>query len=99
MLPRGCLALGVALAGVPVPPPADRAPARRVWVLRSPEQSAATPYVGVIGDSTGSQLAFALAPELHRRDIAVVIATVGGCQPTDVAFTYQSPEYFRSHRH
>ncbi|MFB9835102.1 SGNH hydrolase domain-containing protein [Actinoallomurus acaciae] len=98
MLPHGCLVLSVALGGVPAPPPTGRAPARRVWVLRSPEQSAGTPFVGVIGDSTGSQLAFALAPELGRRDIAVAIATVGGCQPTDLMFTYQSPVYFQSHR-
>jgi hypothetical protein len=100
MLPHGCLVLSVVAGGVPAPPPpAGRAPAPRVWVLRSPKQSAGTPYVGVIGDSTGSQLAFALAPELGSRDVAVVIATVGGCQPTDLVFTYQSPTYFQSHRH
>lgn len=53
--------------------------------------------MGVIGDSTGGQLAIALADRLHHRDVGVVSAAVGGCQPTDVRFTFQNSEYLRSH--
>ncbi len=44
------------------------------------------------------QLAAALADGLRDRDVGVVIATVGGCQPTDVALTYQNASYLNTHR-
>jgi hypothetical protein len=53
--------------------------------------------VGLIGDSTGSQLAKPLAATLNPRGVGVVSATVGGCQPTDTVLTYQSAEYFQRH--
>lgn len=94
---------GVTLALVLVtpagpPPPITPSTAPPVWVMRANRQSPGAPYVGVIGDSTGSQLAVALADRLHHRDVGVAIATVGGCQPTDVALTYQSPAYLSAHR-
>ena len=58
----------------------------------------AAPYVGLIGDSTGTQLAKELAARLNPRGVGVVSATVGGCQPTDTILTYQSAEYFQRHR-
>jgi acetyl esterase/lipase len=94
------LALGLLAPAGPPPPvtPSTMAQAPPVWVLCADRQSPAAPYVGVIGDSTGSQLALAVADRLRHRDVGVVIATVGGCQPTDVALTYQGPDYLRSHR-
>lgn len=103
MVPGGSL-----LTGPPPGPPSGTASvarpavspqaAPRLWVLRAEPQSPAAPYVGVIGDSTGSQVASALADALRHRDVGVVVATVGGCQPTDVALTYQSADYFGSHQ-
>jgi hypothetical protein len=87
-------ALALGLVSPAGPPP----PVTPVWVLRADRQSPGAPYVGVIGDSTGSQLAQALAVLLHHRDVGVAIATVGGCQPTDVVLTFQRPEYLRTHR-
>jgi hypothetical protein len=86
---------GAALAA---PPAASSQAAPRLWVLRAEPQSPEAPYVGVIGDSTASQLAGALADELRHRDVGVVVATVGGCQPTDVVLTFQSVDYLRSHQ-
>jgi hypothetical protein len=80
------------------PPAVSPQPAPRLWVLRAEPQSPAAPYVGVIGDSTGSQLAGALAGELRHRDVGVVVATVGGCQPTDVVLTFQNPAYLGTHQ-
>jgi hypothetical protein len=94
------LALGLVTPVGPPPPgsPSAASPETpHLWVLRADPQSAAAPYVGFIGDSTGSQLAIGLADGLHHRDVGVVVATVGGCQPTDVRFTFQNPEYLRSH--
>jgi hypothetical protein len=91
------LALGL-VTPVGPPPPTTPSAATPVWVLRADRQSPAAPYVGVVGDSTGSQLAVALAKLLHHRDVGVAIATVGGCQPTDVVLTFQRPEYLRTHR-
>jgi hypothetical protein len=91
------LLMSVVLAASPAPPVPRPVP--RLWVLRSSAQSAMTPYVGLIGDSTASQLAGPLADALGRRDVGVVIATVGGCQPTDLVLTYQSAAYFQDHRH
>jgi hypothetical protein len=86
--------LTLASSGGAPPPPG----VRPVWLLRSPWQSAATPFVGVIGDSTASQLAAALAERVRDRDVAVAIATVGGCQASDLALTYQNPSYLDAHR-
>ena len=98
------LALGLVTPVGPPPPgnppgsPLVASPAAPpLSVLRADPQSPAAPYVGVIGDSTGGQLAIALADGLHHRDVAVVVAAVGGCQPTDVRFTFQDSEYLRSH--
>jgi hypothetical protein len=57
------------------------------------------PFVGVIGDSTGRQLAQPMAASLNPRGVGVVNATTSGCQPTDVVLTYESNEYFERHRH
>ena len=80
------------------PPAVSSQAAPLLWVLRAEPQSPAAPYVGVIGDSTGSQLAGALADELRHRDVGVVVATVGGCQPTDVVLTFQSADYLQTHQ-
>jgi hypothetical protein len=104
MMPVGPLAGGPLPPGPPsgkasfAPPAVSSQAAPRLWVLRAEPQSPAAPYVGVIGDSTGSQLAGALAGALRHRDVGVVIATVGGCQPTDVALTFQSANYLGSHQ-
>jgi SGNH domain (fused to AT3 domains) len=84
------VALALVTSAGPSPPP--------VWVTRADGQSPGAPYVGVIGDSTGSQLAVAVAGRLRQRDVGVAVATVGGCQPTDVALTYQNPTYLSAHR-
>ncbi|HZE30697.1 MAG TPA: SGNH hydrolase domain-containing protein [Actinoallomurus sp.] len=103
MMPVGSLAGGPPPPGPPsgkgpvAPPAVSSQAAPRLWVLRAEAQSPAAPYVGVIGDSTGSQLASALAGELRHRDVGVVIATVGGCQPTDVVLTFQSADYLGRH--
>jgi hypothetical protein len=80
------------------PPAVSSQSAPFLWVLPAEPQSAAAPYIGVIGDSTGSQLAQALAGGLRHRDVGVVVATVGGCQPTDVTLTFQSRDYFARHQ-
>ena len=85
----GGLALGLVISGPPAPP---------VWLYRSPWHGTATPYIGVIGDSTASQLARPLADQVGPHDVTVAVATVGGCQATDLVLTYQNPAYFGTHR-
>lgn len=89
-------------APAPQPDPAaDQAPPQDLAIY-PPASSAAparpAPYVGVIGDSTATQLVKPLADQLGARGVGVVGATVGGCQPTDVVLTYQSHEYFERHQ-
>jgi hypothetical protein len=75
-------------------PSADDPPIGASAIFPAPSEG---PWVGVVGDSTGSQLAEPLARVLNRRGVGVVSATVGGCQPTDTILTYQSAEYFQRH--
>ena len=91
---RPGLVIALVAGGSPVPPAVDAPPVRPLLVLRAPERSPSASVVGVIGDSTGSQL----AAELHRRHVSVVVATVGGCQSADLVLTYQDRDYFENHR-
>ncbi len=94
--PHGFVIALAAVAG-PLASPAGGAPPPRPLVA-FPASGRNPSFVGVIGDSTGSQLAVPLAAEMNARHVGVVSATVGGCQPTDLVLTYQSPEYFENHR-
>jgi hypothetical protein len=94
-------ALAVSLippGGLPVPPSANNPPIRPLAIFPAPSKDPAAPFVGVIGDSTGTQLVEALAAALNPRSVSVVSATVGGCQPTDTVLTFQSAEYFQRHQ-
>jgi hypothetical protein len=87
------IAPGTALGGLP----ADDPPIGASAIFLAPSGDPAAPYVGLVGDSTASQLAGPLAARVRPRGVGVVSATVGGCQPTDTVLTYQSAEYFQRH--
>lgn len=98
------LALSVAASnGAPTPSPAAPPPVTpslpSLAVFRAVGAAPSAPYVGVIGDSTGSQLVKPLAALLNPRGVGVVSATMGGCQASDVDLTYVSPEYYARHRY
>jgi hypothetical protein len=84
--------------GPPAPPPADKPPIRSLVIYPAPSRDPVASFVGVIGDSTGTQLAEPLAAELNPRGVSLVRATLGGCQPTDTVLTYGSREYFQRHQ-
>jgi len=92
------LAIVLAVPGAPSwAVPTDVPPIGASAIFPAPSGDPAAPNVGVVGDSTGSQLAKPLAVYLNPRDVGVVSATVGGCQPTDTVLTFQSEEYFQRH--
>jgi hypothetical protein len=94
------LALSMATSnGPPVSaPPGAIAPRPAIWSYPAAPDLQRTPFVGVIGDSTGSQLLLPLAVRLNPRGVGVVSATVGGCQAIDADLTFASPEYHERHK-
>jgi len=88
------VAPGTALGALP----ADDPPIGASAIFLAPSGGPEAPNVGLIGDSTASQLAKPLAARMNPRGVGVVSATVGGCQPSDTVLTYQSAEYFQRHR-
>jgi hypothetical protein len=91
------LAVGIVIpGGYPVSPSAP-GPWTRYLPTFPAHANPAAPFVGMIGDSTSGQLAEPLATVVNRRGVNVVNAAVGGCQPTDLVLTFESPEYFQRH--
>jgi hypothetical protein len=98
MLRNAALAMSLTAPGaLPAPPPANNPPIRPLLIYPALSKDPAAPFVGVIGDSTGSQLVEPLARTFNPRNVGLVGATVGGCQPTDAVLTYESAEYFQRH--
>jgi hypothetical protein len=86
-------------AGNPAGPPPDVPHLPSLFAYRAAAAAPSAPYVGVIGDSTGSQLVKPLADLLNPHGVGVVGATMGGCQASDVDLMYISPEYYDRHRY
>jgi hypothetical protein len=91
------LAVCLAASGGPPAPLPGAPPVRALFVYPAPSKDPGTPFLGVIGDSTATQLTQPLAATLNPRGVGVVGATVGGCQPTDTVMTFGSAEYFQRH--
>jgi SGNH domain (fused to AT3 domains) len=60
--------------------------------------TAAAPYVGVIGDATGTHLVTPLADRLTRRGVGVVGATIHECQASGLGLTYRGRDERRHPR-